>query len=121
VRSFFSEVIEFATDVEEPLGKPSKFTTSVVIFELKAKHLQKATGGGDSIANGGRVGAKRGCSLREGELGNVEKMSGSPPLRNKTREIYLLVLRRLFQDLIDNGHSLQPGLIRREDFPPPDR
>jgi site-specific recombinase XerD len=44
-----------------------------------------------------------------------------PPLRNKTREIYLLVLRRLFQDLIDNGHSLQPGLIRREDFPPPDR
>jgi site-specific recombinase XerD len=45
----------------------------------------------------------------------------NPPLCNKTREIYLLVLRRLFQDLTDNGHSLQPGLIRREDFPPPDR
>jgi len=44
-----------------------------------------------------------------------------PPLCNKTRELYLLVLRRLFQDLIDNGHSLQPGLIRREDFPPPAR
>jgi site-specific recombinase XerD len=43
-----------------------------------------------------------------------------PPLRNKTREIYLLVLRRLFQDLIDNGHSLQPDLIRRMDFPPPE-
>ena len=44
-----------------------------------------------------------------------------PPLSNKTRELYLLVLRRLFQDLIDNGHSLQPDLIRREDFPPPAR
>ena len=44
-----------------------------------------------------------------------------PPLCNKTREIYLLVLRRLFQDLIDNGHALQPGLIHRADFPPPAR
>jgi len=76
VRSFFSEVIEFAADVEEALGKPSKFTTDVVIFQLKAKHLQKVTGGGDGSANGGRVGAKRDCSLREREFGNVVKMDG---------------------------------------------
>lgn len=44
-----------------------------------------------------------------------------PPLCNQTREIYLRVLRRLLQGLIDNGHSLQPGLIRREDFPSPAR
>jgi site-specific recombinase XerD len=44
-----------------------------------------------------------------------------PPLCNKTREIYLLALRRLFQDFIDNGHALQPGLIHRADFPPPAR
>jgi len=44
-----------------------------------------------------------------------------PPLRNKTREDYLFLLRRLFQDLADNGHSLQPDLIRSEDFPPRDR
>jgi hypothetical protein len=34
-------VIEFAADVEKPLGKASKFTTGVVIFELMAKQLQK--------------------------------------------------------------------------------
>jgi hypothetical protein len=45
VRSFFREVTEFAADVEKPLGKPSKFATGVVIFQLKAKHLQKVTGG----------------------------------------------------------------------------
>jgi len=45
----------------------------------------------------------------------------NPPLSNKTRELYLLMLRRLFQDLIDNGHSFEPVLIRREDFPPPAR
>jgi site-specific recombinase XerD len=42
-----------------------------------------------------------------------------PPLCNKTRSDYLLCLRRLLQDLANNGHSLQPDLIRRADFPPP--
>lgn len=41
-----------------------------------------------------------------------------PPLCNKTRADYLLGLRRLFDDLMANGHSIQPDLIRREDFPP---
>ena len=41
-----------------------------------------------------------------------------PPLCNKTRADYLLGLRRLFDDLTANGHSIQPDLIRREDFPP---
>jgi site-specific recombinase XerD len=41
-----------------------------------------------------------------------------PPLSNKTRRAHLLCLRRLLEDFADNGHSLQPGLIRRQDFPP---
>ena len=41
-----------------------------------------------------------------------------PPLCNKTRQDYLLGLRRLLQDLAANGHPIQAGLIRREDFPP---
>jgi site-specific recombinase XerD len=44
-----------------------------------------------------------------------------PPLGNATRLGYLVKLRRLFFDLADNGHSLQPELIRREDFPPQPR
>jgi site-specific recombinase XerD len=41
-----------------------------------------------------------------------------PPLRNQTRSGYLLCLRRLLDDLAANGHSIQPNLIHREDFPP---
>jgi site-specific recombinase XerD len=41
-----------------------------------------------------------------------------PPLCNRTRGGYLLGLRRLLDDLTANGHSIQPDLIRREDFPP---
>jgi site-specific recombinase XerD len=40
-----------------------------------------------------------------------------PPLSNHTREEYLLCLRRLLDDLTLQGHSIQPGLIIREDFP----
>jgi len=42
----------------------------------------------------------------------------NPPLSNKTRVMYLLCLRRLLQDFAYNGHSVQPGLIVSEDFPP---
>ena len=41
-----------------------------------------------------------------------------PPLSNKTRGTYLLCLRRVLDDLTVNGHSIQPDLIRRADFPP---
>ena len=41
-----------------------------------------------------------------------------PPLSNKTRGTYLLCLRRVLDDLTVNGHSIQPDLIRRQDFPP---
>jgi site-specific recombinase XerD len=41
-----------------------------------------------------------------------------PPLSNHTRQIYLLGLRRLLLDFAYDGHSLQPGLILPEDFPP---
>jgi site-specific recombinase XerD len=41
-----------------------------------------------------------------------------PPLCNATRIDHLILLRRLLDDLATNGHSLQPDLIRREDFPP---
>jgi len=41
-----------------------------------------------------------------------------PPLSPHTRFGYLVRLRRLLDDLAANGHPLQPGLIRRTDFPP---
>ena len=41
-----------------------------------------------------------------------------PPLRSGTRINHLIQLRRLLEELAANGHSLQPDLIRREDFPP---
>jgi site-specific recombinase XerD len=41
-----------------------------------------------------------------------------PPLRNATRILRLVLLRRLLNDLAANGHSLPVDLIRREDFPP---
>jgi site-specific recombinase XerD len=44
-----------------------------------------------------------------------------PPIRNGSRISSLLCLRRLLNDLVANGHVLQPDLIRREDFPPEDR
>jgi site-specific recombinase XerD len=44
-----------------------------------------------------------------------------PPLCAASRLNHLIRLRRLLQDLADNGHPLQPNLIRREDFPPPTR
>lgn len=40
-----------------------------------------------------------------------------PPLRNATRELDLILLRRLLRDLSNSGHRLPPDLIRREDFP----
>jgi len=40
------------------------------------------------------------------------------PLCNHSRLNRLISLRRLFEDLADNGHPLQPDLIRSEDFPP---
>ena len=42
-----------------------------------------------------------------------------PPLCTECRLHYLIQLRRLLQDLADNGHPLQPNLIRPEDFPLP--
>ncbi len=42
-----------------------------------------------------------------------------PLLSYSTRRIYLVGLRRLLHDLAGEGHSLQPGLILSEDFPPP--
>jgi site-specific recombinase XerD len=45
----------------------------------------------------------------------------APPLCNASRQEYLVNLRRLFHDLTDNGHPLQPELIRSEDFPPQPR
>jgi site-specific recombinase XerD len=44
-----------------------------------------------------------------------------PPLCTASRLNYLIRLRRLLQDLAENGHPLQPNLIRRADFPPPAR
>jgi site-specific recombinase XerD len=43
-----------------------------------------------------------------------------PPLCNMVREVRLVQLRRMLRDLADQGHRLQPDLIRRQDFPPRD-
>jgi site-specific recombinase XerD len=43
-----------------------------------------------------------------------------PPLCNMVREERLVQLRRMLRDLADQGHRLQPDLIRRQDFPPRD-
>jgi integrase len=40
-----------------------------------------------------------------------------PPLSPRRRKNYLLMLRRLLQELASAGHPLQPGLILPEDFP----
>jgi site-specific recombinase XerD len=40
-----------------------------------------------------------------------------PPLRNSTRELLLILLRRLLRDLTDSGYRLPRDLIRRQDFP----
>jgi site-specific recombinase XerD len=44
-----------------------------------------------------------------------------PPLCNLVREARLVQLRRMLRDLADQGHVLQPDLIRRQDFPPRDQ
>jgi site-specific recombinase XerD len=40
-----------------------------------------------------------------------------PPLSPRSRQNYLLKLRRLLHELASAGHPLQPGLILPEDFP----
>jgi site-specific recombinase XerD len=40
------------------------------------------------------------------------------PLSNSTRRQHLVCIRRLFDDLLVNGHDLPADLIRRDDFPP---
>jgi site-specific recombinase XerD len=42
-----------------------------------------------------------------------------PPLSQRTRQVYLVYLRRLFRDLASQGHPLQPGLICSEDSATP--
>jgi len=41
-----------------------------------------------------------------------------PPLCNQVREARLIQLRRMLRDLADQGHLVEPDLIRRQDFPP---
>ena len=40
-----------------------------------------------------------------------------PPLRNATRELHLILIRRLLRDLAHSGYPFPPDLIRRQDFP----
>jgi len=40
------------------------------------------------------------------------------PLSNSTRRQHLVCIRRLFDDLAANGHTVAAGLIRGDDFPP---
>jgi site-specific recombinase XerD len=44
----------------------------------------------------------------------------TPPLSRRTRRACLMCVRRLFEDLIANGHPLPPDLLLPQDFPPRD-
>ena len=44
----------------------------------------------------------------------------TPPLSRRTRRACWMCVRRLFEDLIANGHSLPHDLLLRQDFPPRD-
>jgi site-specific recombinase XerD len=44
----------------------------------------------------------------------------TPPLSRRTRRACLMCVRRLFEDLIANGHPLPNDLLLRQDFPPRD-
>jgi site-specific recombinase XerD len=44
----------------------------------------------------------------------------TPPLSRRTRRACLLCVRRLFEDLIANGHPLPHDLLLRQNFPPRD-
>ncbi len=44
----------------------------------------------------------------------------NPPLANGSRRQIILCLRRLLNDLADNGYSVAEGLILPQDFPPQD-
>lgn len=46
---------------------------------------------------------------------------GSPPLSNGTRRGTLLCMRRLFDDLAENGFPVREALILAQDFPPRDQ
>jgi len=43
-----------------------------------------------------------------------------PSPGNRTRHLHLLIVRRLLRDLANQGHSVTPDLIGRDDFPPSD-
>jgi site-specific recombinase XerD len=45
----------------------------------------------------------------------------NPPLTNRSRRAALMCVRRLLEDLADNGYPLRDALILNQDFPPHDR
>ena len=102
MRSFFGtgDAIEFVVDVEQALNKSSEFATSLVIFRLETKHLEKMTGGGDGVANGGQIGAQRGCGWGERKLGYEVQ------LRRVQAGAVKFALQVLLSDLyITQGHA----------------
>jgi site-specific recombinase XerD len=46
---------------------------------------------------------------------------GQPPLTNRSRRAALICMRRLFDDLADNGYPIREALILSQDIPPHDR
>ena len=103
------------------------------IFDSRIRTLA-ATLRPDTI-NTYRVAARRFLSYLQADFPQVRELSElrrdphllgwarglceqTPALSDGTREQYLYKLRRLVQDLAAAGHSLQPGLILAEDFPP---
>lgn len=50
-------------------------------------------------------------------IGWVHSLAHDSPLADSSRRIYLVALRRLLRDFINDGHAIPSGLILPEDFP----
>lgn len=74
MHSFGGEIVEFASNVKEPLAESVKFTFGLRL-QLRLEKLEEVAGGGDGLANGGVVGVHRSSGGREKELGNGVKRS----------------------------------------------
>ena len=114
----------------------SPFRPHPVFSEIFDSRIQWfATSLHPETINGYRVVARRFLSYLQADFPQLRELSElrrdphllgwvrglyqqNPPLSNGTREQYMSKLRCLLENLTAAGHSLQPGLILAEDFPP---
>jgi site-specific recombinase XerD len=98
---------------------PDIFAATIQTLTAPPRHYQTATRRFLSFLQAHFPSVLRLSQLRRDPhlLGWIRSLDQDPPLSSSSRRIYLLALRRLFQDLAANGHGLPSGLILPEDFP----